>query len=125
MTTHAEDFAARLRELKERSGRSYGQLAARLHLSTSTLHRYCNGAAVPTAYAPVERLARLCGATPEELIALHRLWLLADATRREPGRAAPEQASASDEPAAEPPPPATHVAEDPPTEAADADAPTA
>ncbi|MEZ0090226.1 helix-turn-helix domain-containing protein [Streptacidiphilus sp. EB129] len=88
MVTHIEVFAALLRELKERSGRSYGQLASRLHVSTSTLHRYCNGAAVPTEYAPVERLARLCGATPDELVTLHRRWLLADAERRTPDRTA-------------------------------------
>ncbi|MFJ9925558.1 helix-turn-helix domain-containing protein [Streptomyces misionensis] len=74
-------FAELLRELKNRSGHSYGMLAKRLHMSTSTLHRYCNGDAVPTDYAPVERMARLCGATPEELVALHRSWVLADARR--------------------------------------------
>ncbi|GLV79493.1 helix-turn-helix domain-containing protein [Streptomyces hygroscopicus] len=79
-----EDFAERLRALKERSGRSYGSLATRLHVSTSTVHRYCNGDAVPADYAPVERFARLCGATPEELVALHRRWMLADASRRRP-----------------------------------------
>ncbi|MGW7694688.1 helix-turn-helix domain-containing protein [Streptomyces asiaticus] len=77
-----EDFAERLRALKERSGRSYGSLATRLHVSTSTLHRYCNGDAVPADYAPVERFARLCGATPDELVALHRRWILADAAKR-------------------------------------------
>ncbi|AIR99798.1 transcriptional regulator [Streptomyces glaucescens] len=77
----AGDFAALLRELKERSGLSYGVLAKRLHMSTSTLHRYCNGDAVPTDYAPVERLARLCKASPEELVELHRRWVLADAGR--------------------------------------------
>ncbi|MGW2328741.1 helix-turn-helix domain-containing protein [Streptomyces sp. NPDC001700] len=76
-----EEFAGSLRALKERSGRSYGALATRLNVSTSTLHRYCNGDAVPMDYAPVERLARLCGATPDELLALHRRWLLADARR--------------------------------------------
>ncbi|MGW7604318.1 helix-turn-helix domain-containing protein, partial [Streptomyces antimycoticus] len=76
-----DDFAERLRALKERSGRSYGSLATRLHVSTSTLHRYCNGDAVPAEYASVERFARLCGATPEELLALHRRWILADASR--------------------------------------------
>lgn len=98
MTTHVDELAARLRELKERSGRSYGQLATRLHVSTSTLHRYCNAAAVPTDYAPVERLARLCGATPEELITLHRHWLLADAARREPDRSAEEPAAGAETP---------------------------
>ncbi len=44
--TAAADFAALLRELKDRSGLSYGVLAKRLHMSTSTLHRYCNGDAV-------------------------------------------------------------------------------
>ncbi|WP_319054957.1 helix-turn-helix domain-containing protein, partial [Streptomyces europaeiscabiei] len=79
------DFAELLRELKESSGLSYGVLAKRLHMSTSTLHRYCNGDAVPTDYAPVERLARLCKATPEELVELHRTWVLADAVRRRKG----------------------------------------
>ncbi|MFI0261445.1 helix-turn-helix domain-containing protein [Streptomyces sp. NPDC017056] len=76
-----DDFAALLRSLKTRSGLSYGALAKRLHMSTSTLHRYCNGDAVPTDYAPVERLARVCGAKPEELVELHRQWILADAAR--------------------------------------------
>ncbi|MEU2380605.1 helix-turn-helix domain-containing protein [Streptomyces misionensis] len=80
-------FAELLRELKNRSGHSYGMLAKRLHMSTSTLHRYCNGDAVPTDYAPVERMARLCGATPGELVALHRSWVLADARRGQKGAA--------------------------------------
>ncbi|MFJ4982294.1 helix-turn-helix domain-containing protein [Streptomyces sp. NPDC088732] len=75
-------FAERLRALKEASGLSYGQLAGRLHVSTSTLHRYCHGDAVPADYAVVERLARLCGAGPEELVELHRRWVMADAARR-------------------------------------------
>ncbi|WP_328480422.1 helix-turn-helix domain-containing protein [Streptomyces sp. NBC_00377] len=81
----ATEFAELLRELKERSGLSYGTLSKRLHMSTSTLHRYCNGDAVPTDYAPVERLARLCKASPQELVELHRRWVLADAVRRKPG----------------------------------------
>ncbi|MFE9410050.1 helix-turn-helix domain-containing protein [Streptomyces sp. NPDC006704] len=81
-TTESEQFAALLRELKDRSGRSYGVLAGRLHMSTSTLHRYCNGDAVPTEYAPVDRLARLCGASSEESVELHRRWILADEARR-------------------------------------------
>ncbi|MFF9337005.1 helix-turn-helix domain-containing protein [Streptomyces albogriseolus] len=88
--TAAADFAALLRELKDRSGLSYGVLAKRLHMSTSTLHRYCNGDAVPADYAPVERLARLCKARPEELVELHRRWVLADAVRGRKGAAAAE-----------------------------------
>ncbi len=83
-----DEFAGLLRELKERSGLSYGALARRLHVSTSTLHRYVNGDAVPTDYAPVERLARACRATPEELVDLHRRWVLADALRGRKGAVA-------------------------------------
>ncbi|MEV6792830.1 helix-turn-helix transcriptional regulator [Streptomyces sp. NPDC051320] len=82
--SETEEFAALLRKLKVRSGRSYGVLAGKLHMSTSTVHRYCNGDAVPTEYAPVERFARLCTATPDELVELHRRWILADAVRRRP-----------------------------------------
>ncbi|MDG9718518.1 helix-turn-helix transcriptional regulator [Streptomyces sp. DH24] len=76
-----DEFSELLGRLKERSGLSYGVLGKRLHTSASTLHRYVNGDAVPTDYAPVERFARVCRATPEELVELHRLWVLADARR--------------------------------------------
>ncbi|OUC84894.1 helix-turn-helix domain-containing protein, partial [Streptomyces swartbergensis] len=92
--TAAADFAALLVELKERSGLSYGVLAKRLHMSTSTLHRYCNGDGVPTDYAPVERLARLCKASPDELVELHRRWVLADAGRGRKGAVAAPAAEA-------------------------------
>ncbi|MFF4926007.1 helix-turn-helix domain-containing protein [Kitasatospora sp. NPDC001261] len=95
----ADDLAALLGELKERSGLSYGTLAKRLHLSTSTLHRYCIGAVVPPEFAPLDRLARLCRATPQELMELHRRWILADGARRarpgqEAGASAPAAAAA-------------------------------
>ncbi|MGP4044673.1 helix-turn-helix domain-containing protein [Streptomyces sp. 2A115] len=77
----ADEFPELLGELKQRSGLSYGVLGKRLHMSASTLHRYVNGDAVPTDYAPVERFARVCRATPEELVELHRRWVLADARR--------------------------------------------
>ncbi|MGV9252608.1 helix-turn-helix domain-containing protein [Streptomyces sp. NPDC003697] len=79
-----EQFAGLLRRLKDRAGRSYGSLARRVNMNTSTLHRYCAGEAVPQDYAPVERLAVFCGATPEERLQLHRLWLLAVAARQRP-----------------------------------------
>ncbi|KOX03592.1 DNA-binding protein [Streptomyces sp. NRRL B-3648] len=79
-----EQFAALLRRLKDRTDRSYGSLARRLSMNTSTLHRYCAGQAVPQDYAPVERLAAFCGATPEERLDLHRLWLLAVTARQRP-----------------------------------------
>ncbi|WP_399432233.1 helix-turn-helix domain-containing protein [Streptomyces sp. WAC05374] len=90
MGTETEGFAEALRGLKERSGLSYGVLAKRAHMSTSTLHRYCNGDAVPTEFAPVERLARLCGASRDEMVALHRRWIVADDAKRR-GRAAAMQ----------------------------------
>ncbi|WP_052442421.1 helix-turn-helix domain-containing protein [Streptacidiphilus neutrinimicus] len=98
MAGEAEEFAALLRTLKERSGKSYGQLASRLRVSNSTLHRYCHGTTVPPSFAPAERLARLCGATPAELVDLHRRWLIADAARDQrvpspvPARPRPETA---------------------------------
>ncbi|MEU6113042.1 helix-turn-helix transcriptional regulator [Streptomyces sp. NPDC047117] len=101
----AEAFAELLRGFKERSGLSYGALAKRLHMSTSTLHRYCNGSAVPTDYAPAERLARMCRASPEELVELHRRWILADAARGRkvlPVSAASPLSAASEEPVVEP-----------------------
>jgi len=91
-----EDFPELLGRLKERSGLSYGVLGKRLHMSASTLHRYVNGDAVPTDYAPVERFARLCRATPEELVELHRRWILADAMRGQ------QKAGAGTAPVAEP-----------------------
>ncbi|MFI8521308.1 helix-turn-helix domain-containing protein [Streptomyces sp. NPDC085481] len=87
----ADGFAELMRELKERSGLSYGALAKRLHVSTSTLHRYCNGDAVPTGFAPVERLGRLCGASRDELVELHRCWIVADEARRR-GKGEPAEA---------------------------------
>ncbi|MFZ4191406.1 helix-turn-helix domain-containing protein, partial [Streptomyces pseudogriseolus] len=124
--TAAADFAALLRELKDRSGLSYGVLAKRLHMSTSTLHRYCNGDAVPADYAPVERLARLCKARPEELVELHRRWVLADAVRGRkgatgvPGATGP--AAASGAPVAEAPSAEGGLGTEP-GDAASADAP--
>ncbi|WP_329335905.1 helix-turn-helix domain-containing protein [Streptomyces sp. NBC_01352] len=84
------EFAALLTRLKERTDRSYGSLARRLNMNTSTLHRYCAGEAVPQDFAPVERFAALCGATAEERLELHRLWLPAVAARQRPRAAATE-----------------------------------
>ncbi|MFE7412421.1 helix-turn-helix domain-containing protein [Streptomyces laurentii] len=101
----ADGFAGRMRELKERSGLSYGVLARRLHVSASTLHRYCNGDAVPAEFAPVERLGRLCGASRDELIELHRAWIVADEARRQgqsqPQPPAQSPAQAQTQPSAE------------------------
>lgn len=107
-TTEARAFAELLSELKDRSGRSYGVLAAKLHVSTSTLHRYCNGDAVPADFSAAERFGRLCGATGEEFVELHRRWILADEARRRSRAAVPSApaeavAAVPEAPAAEPP----------------------
>ncbi|WP_314220469.1 transcriptional regulator [Streptomyces zaehneri] len=93
------EFAALLTELKGRTERSYGSLARRLGMNTSTLHRYCAGEAVPQDFAPVERLAEFCGATPEERLELHRRWLRAVAARQ---RARNTAASETPEPGGTP-----------------------
>ncbi|WP_411575029.1 helix-turn-helix domain-containing protein [Streptomyces fradiae] len=74
-------LAAHLRDLKDRTGLSYTALAARLHVGRSTLHRYCLGETVPPDHALVASLARLAGAPREELLELHRQWILADTCR--------------------------------------------
>ncbi|WP_241911190.1 helix-turn-helix transcriptional regulator [Streptomyces sp. DH-12] len=89
-------FAALLRELKGRTDRSYGSLARRLHMNTSTLHRYCAGDAVPVDFAPVERFAALCGATDAERLELHRRWLRAAEARRRPRGGAARDAKTPD-----------------------------
>ncbi|MFD5400268.1 helix-turn-helix domain-containing protein [Streptomyces griseorubiginosus] len=97
-----QEFAALLRRLKERTDRSYGSLARRLNMNTSTLHRYCAGDAVPLDFAPVERFAALCGASAEERMELHRLWLSAVAARQRP-RAAEEATAAPPTPGGDDP----------------------
>ncbi|MFJ1604732.1 helix-turn-helix domain-containing protein [Streptomyces sp. NPDC088253] len=113
-----EEFAALLRRLKARTDRSYGALARRLNMNTSTLHRYCSGDAVPLDFAPVERFAAMCGATAAERGELHRRWILAAAARQRsraatpPGRrpttgdlsAAPAPAESTQRPALTTPP---------------------
>ncbi|MFF5983894.1 helix-turn-helix domain-containing protein [Streptomyces olindensis] len=93
------DFAALLRELKQRSGLSYEALAKRAHMSTSTLHRYCKGEGVPADYTSVSRFARVCKATPEEMVDLHRRWVMADAARERARRAAAAADSTAGPPA--------------------------
>ena len=67
---------------KLRTERSYAALAQRVGVSSSALHRYCTGEAVPTDFRVVERFGRVCGADRQELLNLHHLWL-ASVTRRD------------------------------------------
>ncbi|MFJ4084698.1 helix-turn-helix domain-containing protein [Streptomyces iakyrus] len=95
-----ERFAALLRSLKSRSGLSYEALARKSGLAGSTLHRYCRGTSVPQDYGSVHRLAMACGATPDELRTLHRLWALADTARAAAERGAVPEAAERTEPEA-------------------------
>ncbi|MCZ4513322.1 helix-turn-helix transcriptional regulator [Streptomyces sp. ActVer] len=118
-----EEFAALLRRLKARTDRSYGALARRVNMNTSTLHRYCAGDTVPLDFAPVERFAALCGATPAERLELHRLWILAVAARQRPRTPGATESPESDpEPQLEPDPAAASAsAPAPVADAADAE----
>jgi hypothetical protein len=104
MQDDVEEFAALLRRLKDRTDRSYGSLARRLGMNTSTLHRYCAGEAVPQDFAPVERLAAFCEATPKERLELHRLWLSAVGARQRVRTAGSASAAAPAASAAAPAP---------------------
>ncbi|MER7898025.1 helix-turn-helix domain-containing protein [Streptomyces sp. NPDC096046] len=97
-----ERFAALLRSLKSRSGLSYEALARKSGLAGSTLHRYCRGTSVPQDYGSAHRLATVCGATPEELRTLHRLWALADAARAAAAGAGEAEEHTPDDETAEP-----------------------
>lgn len=93
-SVEAQQFAAFMRMFKNRIDRSYEALAQRTGISSSSLHRYCNGTNIPASYGVVHRFARECGATQPELNELHRRWTLADAHRRGRPEPAVEQMSA-------------------------------
>jgi transcriptional regulator with XRE-family HTH domain len=90
----AQVFAAYLRLLKNRTSLSYEALAQRSGVSGSSLQRYCTGIMVPSDYGPIYHFGRACGAAQDELRELHRLWALADASRRDQSRPAPEPSAA-------------------------------
>ncbi len=83
-TTQTDKFAAYLRMLKDRSGRGFDRLGKQAGVSGSSLHRYCSGLSVPSDYRVVHSLAKVCGASTDELRELHQLWALADAERDTP-----------------------------------------
>ena len=63
-----EQFAAHLRMLKDRTGRSFDALGKRAGVSGSSLHRYCAGTSVPPDYGVIQAFAKVCGATRQELL---------------------------------------------------------
>ncbi|MGP3940527.1 helix-turn-helix domain-containing protein [Streptomyces sp. 6N106] len=94
-TGDVEEFAELLRELKSRTNRSYAALATRSGVSGSALHRYCSGTSVPGDYEVIARFGKVCGAGSEELLELHRRWVLADAERKRDVSRAPAAVSAA------------------------------
>jgi hypothetical protein len=70
----ADHICRRLRELKQRSGRSYEWLAKRTHTSKSSVQRYCTGGGLPPTFGVVESIALACGADRAEVAELFHLW---------------------------------------------------
>jgi hypothetical protein len=73
-TSRPDELADFLSSVKQRSGRSYEWIAHKAHSSKSTVQRYCAGSSVPHEFGTVERIARVCGATDDEIRRLFRLW---------------------------------------------------
>ena len=65
-------LVVRLRRLKDHSGLSIRQLAARTGYSPKSWERYLGGASLPPGEA-VEALARICGEDPTRLLALREV----------------------------------------------------
>ncbi len=103
------DLAGALTGLKQRSGLSYQELGRRVFTSSSALHRYCSGKAVPRDYGLLVRIATECGAGPDELNELLRYWRTATDEARATG------SGAGPAPGTRPPPhPPTRAPEDRP-----------
>ncbi|MEU8198092.1 helix-turn-helix transcriptional regulator [Microbispora amethystogenes] len=86
-----EDLAAYIRQLKDKTGRSYDALAKRLGVGRSTLHRYCSGGSVPPRFTFLEQFAKECQASHAEILELHRRWVRAQTSQPPETRPGPEQ----------------------------------
>ncbi|WP_425542255.1 helix-turn-helix domain-containing protein [Acrocarpospora corrugata] len=91
-----EDLATYLRQLKDKTGRSYDALARRLGVGKSTLHRYCSGEGVPPRFTLLEQFAKECRASQAEVIELHQRWVRAQTVQ------APEPETGADQPVERP-----------------------
>ncbi|MCG5213074.1 helix-turn-helix domain-containing protein [Streptosporangium soli] len=76
-TSHSEELGQLLREIKERSGRSYEWIGRKANASKSAVHRYCSGDGVPPTFAIIEQIAVACRADREDMVRLHQLWIRA------------------------------------------------
>ncbi|MGW6903671.1 peptidoglycan-binding protein [Streptomyces sp. NPDC054940] len=92
-------LVVRLRRLKDHSGLSLRQLAARTGYSPKSWERYLGGRSLPPREA-VEALARIGGEDPTRLLALHEVAAEAWARGRGEVTAADEDASSVPEPSA-------------------------
>lgn len=102
MAGGASELTRLLRELKERSGRSYADLSHRALISRSALHRYCTGKAVPPDAATVVRVTRACGATEEDSRAVLAAWIASQDEQDGSGNDAQPEAEPDPGPAATP-----------------------
>jgi hypothetical protein len=108
LDARARHLVVRLRRLKDHSGLSLAQLAARTGYSAKSWERYLNGRSLPPAEA-VSALARIGGEDPVRLLALRELAAEAWAT----GRAGARSVSASGSAPAPDPGPAPAPGPDP------------
>ncbi|MET7482948.1 peptidoglycan-binding protein [Streptomyces sp. NPDC005538] len=84
-------LVVRLRRLKDHSGLSIRQMAARTGYSPKSWERYFGGTSLPPAEA-VEALARICGEDPTRLLALREVAAEGWTTVRRPEPLPPEPA---------------------------------
>jgi hypothetical protein len=84
VTQRAQELADLLAMLKIRSGRSYESISRKINASKSTVHRYCTTTSVPQEFSVLERIAVTCGASRDEMVRLHQLWIRATADDAEP-----------------------------------------
>ncbi|MFD5203490.1 peptidoglycan-binding protein [Streptomyces sp. NPDC058375] len=90
----ARQLIVRLRGLKDRSGLSARQLAARTGYSAKSWQRYLNGRSLPPQEA-VAAMSRVCGEDPVRLLALHEIAAERRPEGRRPAARAPESPPAA------------------------------
>ncbi|MEU0162234.1 peptidoglycan-binding protein [Streptomyces sp. NPDC006261] len=90
----ARQLMVRLRGLKDRSGLSSRQLAARTGYSAKSWQRYLNGRSLPPQEA-VAAMSRVCGEDPARLLALHESAAECWSEGRQAAARAPESPTAA------------------------------
>jgi hypothetical protein len=88
------DLAWKLRRLKDRTGRTYRDLAPVANYSPAQLAAAAAGTSCPTLTL-VLAYARACGASPTEVAQLRTLWVKADAARPRRARSTPRPSTAT------------------------------